>query len=365
MDELIPVFDGHNDTILKLEIAARNGQPVDFRQPAPGLQLDLPNARRAGFAGGLFAMFTPSQPDRPIAQFDPGDPANFAPIRQSDALSFTLAMFSRMRRLERESPRHLALCADAEQARTAMRDGKIAIVPHIEGAECIDTDFHALEVLHAAGLRSLGPVWSRDNAFGHGAPMAAQPELDPGLGLTGAGVELLRACERMGILFDLSHLTEAGFWDAARVATRPLVASHSNVHAISPSARNLTDRQLTAIAESGGLVGLNFHVALLRPDCDLNQDTPLGLMIRHLEHMLHILGEDGVALGSDFDGCTLPKAIGSVAGLPRLIKAMQQAGFGAPLIRKICHENWLSALERAAVTPMSGGTPMSGTEVRP
>ena len=216
----------------------------------------------------------------------------------------------------------------------------------LEGAECIDTDFNALQVLYAAGLRSLGLVWSRHNAFGHSAPMTRQEDLDPGKGLTPAGFALVQECDQLGVLIDLSHLTEAGFWDVAKTTSRPLIATHSNAHAISPSVRNLTDRQLAAVAESGGVVGLNFHVGFLREDCADNVNTPIAQMIRHLDHMIEILGEDGVALGSDFDGCLLPSEIGDVTGLQHLIAAMKQAGYGERLIAKICRENWLAALER-------------------
>jgi membrane dipeptidase len=228
-----------------------------------------------------------------------------------------------------------------------MNDGRIAVLPHVEGAECIDAGLDALEVLHAAGLRSLGLVWSRPNAFGDGAPMAAQDPLEPGAGLTDAGRALVRECERLGVMVDLSHLTEAGFWDVARIATRPLIATHSNAHAVCPSARNLTDRQLAAIAESGGVVGLNFHVGFLRPDCREDPDTPLSQMLRHLDHLLGILGEQGVALGSDYDGCKVPAEIADAAGLPRLVAAMRQAGYGEALVARICRENWLEALDRA------------------
>ncbi|MEL6775222.1 MAG: membrane dipeptidase, partial [Pseudomonadota bacterium] len=204
----------------------------------------------------------------------------------------------------------------------------------------------ALEVLHAAGLRSLGPVWSRSNAFGHGAPMAAQPDLEPGEGLTAAGKALVATCEAMGILIDCSHLTEKGFWDVAAATDQPLVASHSNAHAIAPSARNLTDRQLDAVAERGGLVGLNFHVSFLRPDCRHDRDTPMEVLLRHLDHLIERVGEDGVALGSDFDGCLLPQEIGDVSGLPALMSAMRRAGYGEPLVAKIARENWLRLLER-------------------
>lgn len=351
MNDLVPVFDGHNDTIMKLEIAARAGKPIDFASDDNELDITLPRARRAGFAGGLFAMFTPSRLDRLHQKYDHDDPRNFDAVEQRAALGFTLGMFARLRRLARAHPEDLEICANPTAVHAAMAAGRIAIVPHIEGAECIDTGLDALEVLHAAGLRSLGLVWSRPNAFGHGAPMGAQPVLDPGQGLTDAGRELVRECDRLGIMIDLSHITEAGFWDVAKLTTRPLTATHSNVHAISPSARNLTDKQFRAVAESGGVVGLNFNVGFLREDCGDSRDTPLTQMIRHLDHMIGILGEEGVALGSDFDGCTLPAEIGNAEGLPRLVAAMRQAGYGEALIGRICRENWLTALERAGIGP--------------
>lgn len=347
-DEQVAVFDGHNDTLLKLEIAHRVSGDLDFAGGAAALDIDLPRAKAAGFAGGLFAMYTPSRIDRLDQPYDRDDPRDFAPVAQGAALEFTMAMFARLRRLAAALPDDFAICGSAAEARAAMASGRIAAVPHIEGAECIDVELNALEVLHAAGLRSLGLVWSRPNAFGHGAPMTRQEPPEPGEGLTEAGAALVRACEAMGVLVDLSHLTEAGFWDVAKIAARPLVASHSNAHAVSPSARNLTDRQLDAVRESGGLVGLNFHVAFLREDCAKDRDTPLTQMIRHLDHLIERLGEDHVALGSDFDGCQLPLEIGDVSGLPRLIAAMRQAGYGETLIAKLARENWLAALERAA-----------------
>jgi membrane dipeptidase len=130
-----------------------------------------------------------------------------------------------------------------------------------------------LDLLYAAGLRSLGIVWSRPNAFGHGVPFKFPSSPDTGPGLTEAGRELVRACNERRILIDLSHLNEKGFWDVAGLSTAPLVATHSNAHSVCPHARNLTDRQLDAIRESGGMVGLNFATAFLRPDGSMNADT--------------------------------------------------------------------------------------------
>lgn len=349
MANLTQVFDGHNDTLLKLEIAARRGRPVNFADRLDGIDIDLPKAREGGFAGGFFAMFTPSRMKDFNRKFDHNDSKNFKPVNQLQALDFTLAMFARLRRLARDMPDELAICSDADEVRRTMAEGRIAAVPHIEGAECIDLDFNSLEVLHSAGLRSLGLVWSRPNAFGDGAPMSYQPELYLGGGLTSAGKELVAKCDDLGIMIDLSHLTEAGFWDVAKITGRPLVATHSNVHVLSPSARNLTDRQLEAIAESVGVVGLNFHVGFLNALCDETADASLDQMIRHLDHLIRILGEDGVALGSDFDGCVPPSEIGNSSGLPKLISAMRSSGFGEILINKICRDNWLDVMERSSV----------------
>ncbi|WP_067336966.1 dipeptidase [Stappia indica] len=343
----IPVFDGHNDTLLKLELGAGTARERSFFDRAARDHIDLPRARKGRFAGGLFAIYVPSQlGDALKVRYDPDDPANFAEVAQPDALAFTLRMFARALRLERESAGEVRICRTAGEIRAAMADGKLAMVMHVEGAEAIDADMTALEVLHAAGLRSLGPVWSRPNIFGDGVPMACPSSPDTGPGLTETGKELVRACNRLKIMVDLSHLTEKGFWDVAALSDRPLVASHSNAHAVCPSARNLTDRQLDAIAESGGLAGLNFHVAFLRPDGANISDTPLEVMVRHTDHMLSRLGEDGVALGSDFDGCMVPRAIGDVAGLPVLLQAFREAGYGEELIEKIAWKNWLSVLER-------------------
>lgn len=347
MDErAVAVFDGHNDTILKLERAARRGEAADFVAGAGDLDIDLPRARAAHFAGGFFAMFSPAFENGRIRSFSRGDPERYAPVDRRDALDFTLAMFARMRRLGAELPDDLALCGSAAEIRTAMDAGRVAVLPHIEGAECIDTNLDALEVLHAAGLRSLGLVWSRPNAFATGAPIHADESHDAEAGLTDAGRALVRECEAMGVMIDLSHLNAGGFWEVARLAGRPLVATHSNARALSPCPRNLTDDQLRAIAESGGVVGLNFNVGFLRADCADDPDTPLETLLRHLDHLLAILGEEGVALGSDFDGCTLPRDIGDVTGLPRLVAAMRQAGYGEALIEKICHRNWIELLAR-------------------
>jgi membrane dipeptidase len=152
------------------------------------------------------------------------------------------------------------------------------------------------------------------------------------------------ACNELGIVVDLSHLNEAGFWDVARISAKPLVATHSNAHALCPSTRNLTDAQLDAIGSSGGVVGVNFAVSFLREDGGQVAATPLGEIVRHVEYIAGRIGIDHVALGSDFDGALVPEALGGIAGLPKLVDALRAAGFDDEGVAKVTHRNWLRVL---------------------
>jgi membrane dipeptidase len=255
-------------------------------------------------------------------------------------------MLSLLLRIERESQGRVRVCRSVADIRDCLNDGVVAAVIHIEGAEALDSNLALLDVLHAAGLRSLGPVWSRPNAFGHGVPFRCPSSPDIGPGLTELGKELIAACNRLNILVDLSHLNERGFWDVAAISNAPLVATHSNAHALSQHSRNLTDEQLAAIRTSGGIVGVNFATAFLRPDGRMEIDTPVDLVIDHVDHLLKHVGEDGVAFGSDFDGARIPAGIGTAAGLQSLVGIMRARGYDEPLIDKVCHKNWLRVLER-------------------
>ena len=189
-------------------------------------------------------------------------------------------------------------------------------------------------------------MWSRPNIFGHGVPFNYPASPDTGPGLTDHGKRLVKECDQLGILIDLSHLNEAGFWDVAKTSDKPLIATHSNAHAVSAATRNLTDRQLDAMAERGGLAGLNYGCGFLRPDGLKNPDTPPEDLIRQLDYLIGKLGEGGVALGSDFDGTLIPDFIGTAAGLPKLIEAMRAAAYGEALIRRLAWDNWLDLIRR-------------------
>ncbi len=345
----IPVFDGHNDTLLRLAAEKSRSAEQLFAEGDGRGHIDLPRAREGHFVGGLFAIFPPPKRMPDMAQSMRG-PSYDMPLPEQLAFeaaqASTIRMAAIFQRLERALPDDFAICRSVAEIRAAMASNRLAAVLHLEGAEPIDADFMMLDLLYAAGLRSLGPVWSRPNIFAHGVPFRFPGTPDTGPGLTEAGRALIRACNARKIMIDLSHLNEQGFWEVARLSQAPLVATHSNVHALCPSARNLTDRQLDAIRDSGGLVGLNFATCFLRPDGAMRADTDIDLMVRHIDALVEKLGEDGVGFGSDFDGAIIPAEVGSVAGLPRLVDALRRGGYSEPLLAKIAHENWLSLLER-------------------
>ena len=344
------VFDGHNDVLLRLwhsEIAGED--PVaEFIAGASRGHIDGPRARRGGLIGGLCAIYVPNGGGMVLRQ--PDERGHYStplaePLERQPSLDIAMSMASIALRLDRAGA--WRLCRTTGEIESATRDGKFAAVMHIEGCEAIGEDLEALDVFYAAGLRSLGPVWSRNNLFAHGVPFAYPSSPDTGPGLTEAGVRLVKACNQLGIMIDLSHITEKGFWDVCKTSDQPPVATHSNAHAITQVARNLTDRQLDAIRERKGLVGLNFAVTMLRPDGRESADTGVSDMVAHVDHMVERMGIDSVAIGSDFDGATIPRAIADAAGLQNLVDALKQAGYAGDDLEKLCRGNWMRVLGQA------------------
>jgi membrane dipeptidase len=341
------VFDGHNDVLLKLHMAGGVSAAETFLTGRDG-HIDVPKSIAGGFGGGFFAIYVPSEGDLDFKLREMAKPEYDLPLPAqidiADALPVALSQASILNRLEGLGA--LKICTSTEQISNCLAGNRMAAIMHMEGAEAIDPDFHALDVFYRAGLRSLGPVWSRPTIYGYGVPFRYPSTGDTGPGLTEHGLRLVERCNAMGVMIDLSHLTEAGFWDVARVSTKPLVATHSNCYEICRNSRNLTDRQLSAIAESDGMVGLNFAAAFLREDGQMKTDVPLDQMLRHLDHLMENLGEDRVGFGSDFDGAKVPDTISSAAGLPNLREAIRGHGYDDCLMKKLCHENWLRVLDK-------------------
>jgi len=314
MNNDLPIFDGHNDALQSIYLP-KNGKPRPFFKRTDQGHTDLPRMREGGYAGGFFAVFVPSGTD---------------PVH---ALPVTINGVASLFRLEAQSQGQIKIIRTVDELIHSLQNQIIALVLHFEGAEAIDPELNALHVFYQAGLRSLGLAWSRPNVFAHGVPFRFPHSPDTGPGLSEAGRELVKTCNQLGIMVDLAHINAKGFWDTAGITAAPLVVTHAGVHALCPSTRNLTDKQLDAVGDSGGVLGINFHVGFLRED---------GL--RHIDYVAQRIGIEHVALGSDFDGAIMPLELGDAAGMPKLINCLRDKGYDNEALRKVTHENWVRVL---------------------
>jgi membrane dipeptidase len=350
VNRTVPIFDGHNDTVLSLRTTGRS-----FFERSETGHVDLPRAKAGGMAGGFFAVWVPDpghtpepgeQPDPDVSAYS--DLAKMPPPMATDyAQHYALGSLAMLIRQAEASNGEVEIVTTTAGLRRCVESGTFALELHLEGAEPIDAGLDALEVYARAGVRSVGIVWSRSNVFGYGVPFQFDTSPDTGPGLTDAGKGLVRACNRLGLVVDVSHLNEAGFWDVAKISEDPIVATHSGVHALCPSTRNLTDKQLDAIRDSEGIVGVNFHVGFLRPDGkELPAETTVAAISDHVDYLVNRLGVDKVALGSDFDGATMSTDLRDAAGLPLIVADLRARGYDDDALRKIGYENWLRVFER-------------------
>ena len=343
-------FDGPNDVLTRLMDLPVNSAVEAFVNGDNLGHIDLPRMQSGNMTGGLFAMYVSSPSDDALDFSKLNGESYEVPLPPElsveDALPVVLRQAGLLHRFVSQSSGKMKLCCSCAEIKQTMKDGSVAAVMHLEGAEAIDDELLNLDMLYELGLRSLGPVWSRPTKFAHGVPFKFPGSPDTGPGLTDLGKALIARCNELNILIDLSHINEKGFWDIAKLSTAPLIATHSNVHVLCPTTRNLTDDQLRAIKDSDGMVGVNLATAFLREDGQMRDDTNIDLVCKHMEHLIDRLGEDRVGLGSDFDGAMVPQSIGSVSGLPVLASTMQSHGYTQELMHRLCCNNWINALQR-------------------
>lgn len=217
--------------------------------------------------------------------------------------------------------------SDLEKA----KNGGLYSILSIEGGEALEGNASALRMYYKMGVRLITLTWNYANELADGICESR------GGGLTDFGRKAVSMMERMGIMIDVSHLSERGFWDVAECTTRPFVASHSCVKALCPHLRNLTDEQISVIIKRGGCIGVNFYPEFLS---DTNRCT-VDDICRHIEYILLLGGEDSVGLGSDFDGVSyLPDDMGGVSDIKKLIDAMRKRKFSESIIDKVTFGNF-------------------------
>ena len=218
-------------------------------------------------------------------------------------------------------------CRTGREVDEAAAAGKTAALLSIEGADLLDCDVHKVETVTHWGVRLLNPVWNRANV------LSGTNAEDPERGLSAKGRDFIRALEEYGIYPDVSHLSDAGFWDLVHIARRPIVASHSNARAVCPHRRNLTDDQFRAIRDSGGVAGLNLYLHFV------GQPT-MDALVAHVEHFLALDGEKTLCLGGDLDGCeALAAGMTGMQDVPKLYEALKARGYSNVLLEDIFWNN--------------------------
>lgn len=300
----ITIFDGHCDTILRCYeqgggIARSEGH------------LDLERMEAYGHYAQFFAIFGD-------VTTRPGTPLHTVFQEEYDLFQ---------RELEKNAGR-VTLCRTGGEVEEAWRGGRSAALLSVEGAELLDCSTELLEKAHGMGVRAVNLTWN------HANPLSGSNADQPERGLTAQGKAFVDKMEALGMLVDVSHLSDPGFWDVAERMKGPFFASHSNSRALCPDARNLTDEMFTAIIEHGGVAGLNVYAGFLGDDPDL--DT----VVAHLEHFLDLGGEKNVALGGDWDGCTnLPHGLPGIQGLDRLYERLLQRNYSTALLNAVFNQN--------------------------
>ena len=239
-----------------------------------------------------------------------------------------ILLHQRFLREMEENRERILPCRTGAEVDEAVRQGKAAALLSIEGAELLTCDPGRVAQAAQWGVRIINPVWNRTNA------LSGTNLEDPDRGLSAQGRDFICEMEGCGIYADVSHLSDPGFWDLVRMAHRPILASHSNSRAVCPHRRNLTDDMLRAIRNTGGVVGLNLYQSFVGPD-----ETMDGL-VRQIEHMLDIAGEETLCIGGDLDGCEkLAGGLRGVEDVPRIWAALAGRGYPRPLLENIFWNN--------------------------
>lgn len=300
----IDVFDGHCDTILR---CFEHGG--GFRKSEG--HLDLERTRKFGRYAQFFAIFGDETTE-------PGTPL-------WDLVQKEYAIFQR--ELEKNADR-LVFCRSGAEAEEAFHFGKSVAFLSVEGAELLNCDLNKLEQAYHMGVRAINLTWNTPNLLS-GTNVAETKR-----GLSQQGRAFVRRMEALGMLVDVSHLSDPGFWDVVELSTKPFFASHSNSRAVFFNPRNLTDAQFTAIIEHNGVAGLNMYSEFL------GEQANIDTVIDHLEHFLSLGGEKHVSLGGDWDGIRqTPHGISGIQDMDRLYERLLQRNYHEALLRDVFYSN--------------------------
>jgi len=311
-----PVFDLHCDTALTL---LGKDMQMDGDLMQNGGHIDLVRAGKLSGYAQCFACFT-----SPLMEYPAG-------LTAVDV--FEREMIAILREIEKY-PEKIKLAYSARDVQNNLNSGVMSAILTIEGTAGVGYDPMLLQDLHSVGFRMTNLGWNESNT------LAGSHKT--GGGLTEQGKDYLLEAERVGMMVDVSHISDEAFWDIMEIAQKPVVASHSNSRAVCPHSRNLTDDMFRAICQTGGVAGLNQYAAFIGESADID---------RVCNHVLHFIELDPecrhIALGADFDGCdALPEGISGVDDYPKLARRLSERGVDEDMIKRIYWENAMGVMEK-------------------
>lgn len=346
------VVDTHNDLPSKM---IDDGYNADVRH-SPGFakdqgETDLPRLVESG----ITAQFLSAWVDAPYALRTP-----------DESWRRVLVYLDTIHAFVDRHPDRLVFATTTRQVRDAKRQGKVAILIGVEGGHAIENSLDHLRELHQRGVRYMTLTWNNGNAWA-GSSIGVDGTRTGGL--TDLGRSVVREMNRLGILVDISHVSDSTFFDAVAASTDPVIASHSSARAINSHPRNMSDDQLRAVARNGGVVNVNFYSTFLDPRFRASKDSidrlydtealrdaalrtvprpSLAILLDHIDHIARVAGVDHVGLGSDFDGVggLLPSGMDDVTRMPLIAQGLLDRGYSERDVRKILGGNMLRVMER-------------------
>lgn len=231
----------------------------------------------------------------------------------------------------------ISMAYSAEDLLKNHGSGKVSAFLTIEDGRSVDGKLEKLDEYYNLGVRLITLTWNYENCFGY--PNSKDPEI-MNKGLKAFGKDAIEYMNHLGMIIDVSHLSDGGFYDVAKISKKPFIASHSNSRTLSPHQRNMTDEMIKILAEKGGVMGLNFAPQFLNEDISI-RDSKIELMVKHLNYIKNIGGEDVIALGSDFDGIGGNLELDSSDKMYLLFDALRVDGWSERLIEKLAYKNAL------------------------
>ncbi|WP_313346889.1 dipeptidase [Sedimentibacter sp.] len=323
-DDAITI-DTHNDTMLRV-IDSNTWLPVNnIGNLLSNAQLDIPKMEAGGLDVAFFGSYT----------------SGYTQIGRAG--SRLLSLINALHWTERMNSEKFGLAFSVNEIEELAREGKSVGVPTIEGAYSLE-EYNAIELLNQyydLGIRVVGLCWSNSNSLGEGVNEKYVDGTPSEGGLTNLGVEVVKEMNRLGMIVDVSHMNEETFWDVIEVAEAPIMASHSNVMGLFEHARNLTDEQIIAIANTNGIVQQNFYAGYLGPV----GDRDLKKLVDHIEYVIDLVGIDYVGLGSDFDGGGMPVDLPNASFYYRITEELVERGYKKSEIEKILGKNTLRVMK--------------------